>query len=141
MKIELVQAKESDRKYLFDLRLQTMVAHLERSGQFLSDQEHEVRVDYRYDCSNIVHLEGKVIGMLKYASSDEKVNVMQIQIAPEFQNKGYGRLIMEHVIELAKPKPVSLWVLKENPAYKLYLDLGFIVVGENKFEYHLQTRQ
>ncbi len=78
-----------------------------------------------------------VIGALKYLNDAKKVEVQQIQIHPNFQNKGYGRGVMQYVINSAHPKIVELTVLKENPALKLYKRLGFIIVGE----YHMQIKQ
>lgn len=138
MDIQLVPATETDKDFLLQLRLQTMAEHLEVSGQFLSLEEHAARVAYEYQHSHIIKIESKIIGMLKYKHDDNCVDIMQLQIAPEHQRKGYGRRVMNKLISDANGKVVSLKVLKANPAFRLYLDLGFFVVGEDEYEYHLQ---
>ncbi|MCS6120036.1 GNAT family N-acetyltransferase [Shewanella baltica] len=140
MKFEFQQATKSDRDYLLALRKLTMVEHLERSGQFLSDKEHEIRLDDKYHCSYLVHYKNTLVGTLKYESTELEVEIMQVQIYPDHQNKGYGRGVIQQVLNSAQSKIVSLTVLKDNPALKLYLRLGFKIVGEDMYEYHMQIK-
>jgi len=140
MSFEFIQATEKDRAYLLNLRKLTMIEHFEKSGLFLSDEEHEFRLNDAYDCSYLIKYVNESIGTLKYRANDEKVEIMQIQIHPVFQGKGFGRRILEQVIENSKPKLVELTVLKENPALKLYERLGFYITGEDQFEYFMQTK-
>lgn len=140
MKLKLVRATPADREFLITLRKKTMVAHLENSGLFLSKKQHAQRVDDQFERAFVMHLEHQRIGVLKYTISEDVVTIMQIQITPEFQNRGYGGRVVKHVIDSVKPKPVCLRVLKVNPAYALYRRLGFHLVNEDKLEYHLQTQ-
>ncbi|MBU1438527.1 MAG: GNAT family N-acetyltransferase [Gammaproteobacteria bacterium] len=140
MEFEFQQAKKSDRDYLLALRKLTMVEHLERSGQFLTDIEHEIRLDDKYHCSYLVHYKNTLVGTLKYKSTELEVEIMQVQIHPDHQNKGYGRGIIQQILNSAQSKTVSLTVLKDNPALQLYLRLGFKIVGEDMYEYHMQIK-
>jgi ribosomal protein S18 acetylase RimI-like enzyme len=139
MEFELEQATQYDRQYLLTLRKLTMVEHLEKSGQFLSDEEHEIRLDDKYYCSYLVRKNGILIGTLKYEYSEFGVEIMQIQIHPDHQKKGYGQGIIQQILNEAQSKTVSLIVLKDNPALQLYSRFGFIVIGEDEYEYHMQT--
>ncbi len=56
MSIELVQATEDDRSYLLNLRKITMVKHLEKAGLYLSESEHQLRLNDSYECSHLVIL-------------------------------------------------------------------------------------
>ncbi len=49
MVFKFIQATTEDRSYLLELRKVTMVERLEKSGQFLSEEQHETRVDDDYD--------------------------------------------------------------------------------------------
>ena len=55
-----------------------------------------------------------------------------IAVLPGHQNRGLGLLLMQALIEQARPKVPALMlsVRKENPAVRLYERLGFIVVQE-----------
>ncbi len=141
MRFLFQKATDNDRDYLLSLRKLTMVEHLERAGKFLSDTEHTARVNDHYHCAYLVLAEGNVIGTLKYQSGESDVKIMQLQIHPDYQNKGYGRGVIQQVLNEAKPKTVSLTVLKGNPAMGLYLRLGFCVIGEDDYEYHMRFTQ
>jgi ribosomal protein S18 acetylase RimI-like enzyme len=139
MNIEFVQATEADRDYLIELRKLTIIEHLEKSGQFLSDDEHERRVDDRYECSHLIYLLNQRIGLLKYEIDTEVVHIMQLQISPQCQGQGIGGEILHRVIEKAGSRRIVLSVLKDNPALRLYLNLGFMIYSEDHYEYHLQA--
>jgi len=67
--------------------------------------------------------------------------VVQIQIAPDFQRQGLGEQALQTILDAADTQglPVSLAVLKANPAKRLYDRLGFAVVSETDIEF-LMTR-
>ncbi|AQS36908.1 acetyltransferase (GNAT) family protein [Shewanella psychrophila] len=139
MSFEFILATQDDRAYLLNLRKLTMVEHLENSGQFLSEKEHELRLDDGYTCSHLIVFYGETIGTLKYREDDGKVEIMQIQIHPSLQGQGLGKKVVQQVLTKADNRAVELTVLKGNPALKLYQRLGFIITGEDEFEYHMQA--
>lgn len=141
MEYELVHATDSDREFLLNLRMQTMAKHMEASGLYLSKSDHLERVNYRYNCFYLVKQFGKTIGCLKYESAQNTLNIVQIQISPEFQNKGHGYRLLKHIIDNSASKTISLTVLKVNPAYHLYTRLGFTTVGKDEHEYHMQLNR
>ena len=141
MHFKLLSATESDKTYLLKLRKLTMVEHFEKVGLFLSDEEHLFRLSDDYQCSYIIIHNEVRIGMLKYQELDDKFEIMQIQISPEFQGQGFGRKIVQQVLELSKAKNVELTVLKENPALMLYKRLGFEIIGEDQYEFHMRTNK
>ncbi len=141
MKFEFVLATEKDKAYLFDLRKLTMVEHLEKSGQFLSDEEHESRLNDAYECSYLLTHLNDLIGMIKYRKYEDTVEIIQIQIHPLFQGQGFGRKVIEQVLADSKPRHIELSVLKENPALELYKRLGFYITSEDQYEYFMQTKQ
>ena len=136
--IKLVKAKIDDKDFLFDLRKQTMVEHLEKSGLFLSDHDHRKRVDKSFENSFVVLCQEHQVGLVKYEENEAMLEVLQIQILPEFQNKGIGKQVLQYLFE--KEKIIQLKVLKDNPAKNLYARLGFITVGEDEHEYHMEKK-
>ncbi|MFS1421872.1 MULTISPECIES: GNAT family N-acetyltransferase [unclassified Shewanella] len=140
MRFEFIQALEKDKPYLLDLRKLTMVEHLENSGQFLSDDEHEFRLNDAYGCSNLIIHNSELIGTLKYREFEDRIEIMQLQIHPNFQGKGLGRQVVEQVLTEAKFKFVELTVLKDNPAFRLYQRLGFSITGHDQYEYFMRTK-
>lgn len=133
----IVKAASSDIPYLLSIREQTMSEHLSRAGRDLTTEEHMQRVLYRFEYAHIIEHEGVRIGALKYDAAGAPVHILQLQIAPPFQNRGYGTQILKQLIATHQDVGVSLSVLKENPALQLYLRLGFQQVDEDILEYHL----
>jgi ribosomal protein S18 acetylase RimI-like enzyme len=66
--------------------------------------------------------------------------LIQIQIDPRYQGKGLGKKILKDLINEAiyEGKSISLHVLKTNKAQKLYLSLGFEIIGEDEHSYHMK---
>ncbi|WP_414830444.1 N-acetyltransferase family protein [Alteromonas sp. H39] len=137
MSFSFIQATPSDIPYLLTVREQTMSEHLQRAGRNLSSEEHMQRVLYRYELAHIIERDGVKIGALKYNASTVPVHVLQLQIAPPFQSRGYGTQILRQLITTYPDAGVSLSLLKDNPALQLYLRLGFHKVDEDALAYHL----
>ncbi|AZZ96161.1 GNAT family N-acetyltransferase [Pseudoalteromonas sp. R3] len=135
MEIELKQASNADKPFLLQLRLQTMVEHLEQAGIFLSDEAHLCRLEEDYACSHLLIIDKMVVGTLKFRLVNEQVDIMQLQIAPEFQKQGLGRSTLKYLFEQYPNNPFILTVLKHNPARRLYLSLGFKTYDEDEYEY------
>lgn len=134
--IAITKAKIEDEDFLFDLRKQTMVAHLERSGIFLSDEEHRLRVAKNYTDAFIIWYIQERVGLLKYIENEKAIEVLQFQVLPNYQGNGIGKQVLEQLIE--QQKVIRLKVLKENPAKNLYQRMGFLTVNEDDYEYHME---
>ena len=76
------------------------------------------------------------IGFVKFETTERELELIQIQIEPKFQNKGFGTNIIKKLIDVEKGKTIKLSVLKTNPAVQLYERLGFKTINED--EYHMQ---
>ena len=126
-------ATEADFPFLLDLRRKTMSEHLRLSGVEPSEREHAERVLARFECAEIIMLRGNPIGLLKVARDDKSWNLIQIQLAPEQQHKGFGTSILRALLDDAVQSraSVKLSVLKANPARRLYERLGFRVLNES----------
>ena len=139
MSFEFRQATESDKSYFLGLRKSTMLEHLEREGIILSEEDHLERVNHEYGHSFIVLFNNELVGVLKYLSTVSEVELIQIQIEPQHQGKGYGSGIIQKILNDEKGKIVRLKVLKNSPAVKFYKRLGFKIVGEDNLEYHMKN--
>jgi ribosomal protein S18 acetylase RimI-like enzyme len=134
--MEFILATESDLPYLLDLRKLTMTEHLQRAGRYLDDEQHIHRIKLDYDCAHVIHYQNCTIGMLKFRKEGDQVDIMQLQIHPDYQDKGLGRKVLEQVMKDANVARLS--VLKDNPAIHLYHRLGFKIVSEDADEFYLR---
>ena len=142
MSFKLIRATEADKAYLLTLRKLTMVEHLEKAGLYLSDDEHALRLNDNYECSYLIIYSGERAGTLKYRELTNEIEIMQLQILPEFQGKGLGNKVMERVLGWSKErhKKIELAVLKANPAKLLYERLGFAVTREDDYEFYMELK-
>ncbi|WP_160114776.1 N-acetyltransferase [Aquimarina sp. AU474] len=139
IKIKLIKAKDKDKKFLFDLRIKTMVEHLENAGIYLSNDEHRSRVDKGFDASYIIMQSDQRVGLLKCFENEKAFEIAQLQILPEFQGKGIGREVISQLIIKAEAvkKTLTLKVLKKNPARHLYERIGFTIIAQDRYEYDM----
>lgn len=76
-----------------------------------------------YDLNNMI------IGYIGTRELDDSVEILNFAIIPDYQNQGYGSLLMEEIIEHARKldkKNIILEVRKSNTiARRFYLSFGF----------------
>lgn len=136
-------ATEADVPFLLELRRQTMSVHLRASGIEPSESERRARVLASFDCAEIILLAGTSVGLLKVVRNPDNWDLVQIQILPEKQGRGFGSTILQKLLDdaVAAHVCVGLSVLKANPARQLYERLGFRIVGENDHAYEMEFRK
>lgn len=82
----------------------------------------------------------KLVGLCSASFQDDGVTIYGIGISPEFQGKGYGREMLNLLLEriLAEnPGEISLEVSSTNAtAYQLYLTNGFHVKAQYDYYYY-----
>lgn len=80
----------------------------------------------------IICQEGVRIGRMMTAIQNESIHLIDISLLPHFRGKGYGtKLLKQLQSNAAKQKlSVTLQVLQENPAQRLYERCGFEVTEE-----------
>ena len=132
-KIRYRKALQTDMKYLLWLREVTMTEHLLNSKIEINKKNHLERINYEYENAKIILFNEQTIGLLKTREYQNKLEIIQIQIEPIHQKKGFGQKIINAIIEESTKKKLkaTLSVLKESKAQELYKRLGFKVFEEN----------
>jgi ribosomal protein S18 acetylase RimI-like enzyme len=90
-------------------------------------------------CNN--KIETQAIGYLEIEEKNHSFEIINILIHKDFQNQGFGKLILEKIIEQSeqKSKGIELQVLKNNPkAKRFYENAGFQVYYETEFEFKMK---
>ena len=131
--------KKEDIDFLLLLRKKSMNVHLKKAGIDMDNDEHLARVEEFYLDSHIILSNRKPIGLLKLGVMTQSLHIRQFQILPEYQGKGIGTLVLNVVKKRALQLclPITLNVLRENPARALYLRHGFQIKNKNKLEYQM----
>ena len=95
-----------------------------------------LRVGY---CCWVMELEGTVAGYGIMSLVVGEAHLLNICIAPEWQRQGYGRLLLEHFMELARERGAGQMFLEVRlsnvAALTLYREGGFNEVGMRKNYY------
>jgi ribosomal protein S18 acetylase RimI-like enzyme len=80
-------------------------------------------------------LAGEIKG---YGNIDDRTPEFAISLIKEYRNQGIGTALMKKMIEYLKEnryKQASLSVAKDNYAVRLYKNLGFKIIAENKEDF------
>jgi GNAT superfamily N-acetyltransferase len=137
----LRSAQEEDFEFLVKLDVLAMREYVERAWGFSYQRQRAyIRESFVPEISRIIVVEGQPAGYLYVNETTESVKVVDLKLMPAFQGRGIGRAILAAEIAAAAAKglPLTLSVLKVNPARQLYERLGFRVFGENETDLWLR---
>ena len=128
-------ATVDDIDFIYDLRVKTMKPFFDGT---LGGNEAKVREKAADELTNaeIVMIGQKRVGVIKVIPRADELHFHQMQILPEHQKGGIGAELVRRVIirsEISN-KPITLFVMKNTPAKRLYEQFGFSVT--NDFEYN-----
>lgn len=95
-----------------------------------------------YDCSGL-QLGPVLIGYVIQSQAAGESHLLNLCIAPEWQGSGYGTLLLDHAIRLAKAQSCHCMFLEVRPSnpvgISLYQRKGFSIVGERRDYYRTDS--
>lgn len=87
---------------------------------------------------------GKMLGYFVAMDVVDELHLLKIAVAQEYQGKGYGRLLMDRVIGLARELKMDSMLLEVRPsnesAVAMYRNTGFKTIGVRK-GYYVDTKE
>jgi ribosomal protein S18 acetylase RimI-like enzyme len=88
----------------------------------------------------IIIYDGADVGWVQSSIQDNALYLEQIFIDAAFQRRGIGTEIIRGLIDQAAQAglPVTLGVVKTNPARNLYQRLGFLITHENDRKFYMR---
>lgn len=89
------------------------------------------------DGAYIITFGGQDIGFYNGCMEDDKYEIGNICIIPEYQNRGIGTSILKDVLVNNSDKEICIQYFKQNPVGRLYERLGFKLVGETACYYQM----
>ena len=142
MKVALRAARPVDYGFARQLYAMTMRDPIERAfgwdeyRQDLSFARQYVQSEVR-----IITLNGRDIGWHQTRSVGPTLHLFQFYIAPAWQNRGIGSLVLKRLLARAERhgKDVALSVMRENPACRLYERHGFHATHEDRYKVYMRT--
>lgn len=116
--------------------------------EIIKNEELQVYIknfgDYKDDYCFVAEYDNKIVGtcwtriMNDYGHIDNDTPSFAISLYEEYRGKGIGTKLMKSMLKLLKEKgykKTSLSVQKNNYAVKMYKNVGFKIIDENKEEY------
>ncbi len=144
LQFNLRPASSSDFDFLRQLHRLTLKPYVEQVwGWDEAQQEKLLRDRFDPEKLKIIQQNGNDIGLLQVELKPEETFLGNILLLPDVQGRGLGGKIVESVIGQANQagQPVTLTVLKPNPAKKLYERLGFIVTSEDEVRFFMKRER
>ena len=138
-------AEEGDREFCYQLNRSTMKPYIEATWGPWNDQQQRALFGEKWwtpgklNHTRIVEIHGQPAGLLIALPRGGEHYLAEIQIHPDHQGRGIGSDLVRRIIREAHPAPVTLQVLKTNPAARrLYKRLGFTVTGQSGTHYFMR---
>ena len=150
--VEIIEAGEADQDFLYAVYASTRAYEVNtfgwdaaRADAFLKMQFTMRTRSYAMQMPDVatyvVRVDGEAAGCTIVNRSENEISLIDIAVLPAFRGKGIASSVIRKLQNesAASRKPVSLSVEKNNPnAYRLYLSLSFVVVGETDLSYAMQ---
>lgn len=135
-------ATSDDDEFLWQLLKATMRDYVDQVWGWDETWQHDYfRETFDPGENQIVVLLGQDIGVIAAKKTETAVFLLRIYILPEYQGRGIGTQLLESVKTKAfrEGLPVTLRVLKVNPARNWYERLGFVVTEERETHYCMKA--
>jgi ribosomal protein S18 acetylase RimI-like enzyme len=150
--ITLRPATEQDEPFLYNLYTLSRVEEFAMTGIGESHFDLLMRMQYSarktaYESNypearrNIVIADGTDAGQIWLLSDQTQFRVIDVVIAPEFQNQGIGAFLVNDLIAQAKEAaiPLRCSVATNNPgSLRFHRRLGFRIVSSDEAYYHME---
>lgn len=137
-RIRLRPGELEDREYLWRLHCATMQDYVDKTWGW-DEGRQRAMFDQGFDPSSlrIVEEDGRAVGYISVQRHSDEIFLAGIEIEPEQQNQGIAAYLIGQLFEKSDSLqvPVTLQVLKVNPARSLYERLGFQCTGETPTHY------
>ena len=107
-------------------------------GEWTAEQ---VRGELDGSVTSVVQVDGVDAGRLRVVRHDSLVEIAGLQLLPDQQSRGVGRVVVSGVVAQARADglPVELGVEKDNPRARAFWErCGFRYVGEDDSEHRLR---
>ncbi len=138
LRIRLRPGTPEDREYLWLLHRDTMRDYVDKTWGW-DETWQRAKFDEDFDplSFSIIQKDGDAVGYMAVRRSRDEIFLAAIEIEPKQQNQGVATQLITELFEEsdASRLPMTLRVLKVNPARRLYERLRFRCAGETSMHY------
>jgi ribosomal protein S18 acetylase RimI-like enzyme len=150
MNYQLIISTEENSEFFMELfgEIKSSELHLDTWPEQLRHQlirmqfqafEKSIQSEFPESIDFLILYHSEKAGRLQLNKTGNGIRIINISLLPVFQNKGIGFEIINDILNEANLKkiPVNLEVDKINPAFNLYIKLGFKIINENEIKYSM----
>jgi ribosomal protein S18 acetylase RimI-like enzyme len=140
--VKLRPATPQDAEFIFQTLKATMREYVDQTWNWDEEWQRSY-FEMRFDPAKnqIIVLDDRDIGVISVERKKDEFRLSTIYILPDYQGQGIGTQLINALLAAAfrDGLPVSLRVLKVNPAKRLYERLGYVVVEETESHYCMKA--
>ncbi len=127
MGLELINATEADKSYIWDLYVSAMKSYVEKIWGWDNDwQLNDFNNQYFILNTSLILVDGEKAGYVQHSFNKKYIYISMILLELSFQRKGFGADVLEIIQRLQPEKPLRLRCFHLNDrALKFYLSNGF----------------
>ena len=131
MNFRLRSAERSDLDFIWRLRVATMKEAISHSYGWTEETQRGYAAESLR--GEIVLIDKRPVGVLSLADWTNELHIVWVAVLPEMQRQGLGSALIEYCQRqaLEAGKPLTLQVLRDSPAVRLYERHGFRIYDEN----------
>jgi ribosomal protein S18 acetylase RimI-like enzyme len=136
--ISLRDATDEDYAFLYRLHREALKDYIDQTWGWNEDwQAAYFRENFDLTGKSIIQQGGQNIGCIAVLDEGQHIFLSYIALVPSHQRMGIGTRLIEKVLQQGREmqKPVTLKVLKTNPAWALYSRLGFSITRTSDTHY------
>ncbi|MBU8546592.1 MULTISPECIES: GNAT family N-acetyltransferase [Roseomonadaceae] len=132
-------ATGADFEALLDLSIRVMRPHLERVGRW-DPARRRARMEAAFAGGGMLVIEdgGQPIGCIGLEPGAEAVDLHSLYLEPDRQGRGLGAAILVQALARHPGQTFRIEVLKDSPARRFWERQGFVLVGEQPFDWVME---
>ncbi len=138
---ELRNITENDYDFIYQVKKDAYKKYVEVCfGSWDEEQQKEYFkkfIETYKEGAFIITFDGKDIGFYNGCEEEDKYEIGNICIIPDYQNRGLGTHILKDILAVNADKEIAIQYFKQNPVGRLYERLGFKHIGETQFHYQM----
>ena len=138
----LEPASKDDMEFVFNLKKTTLKRYIEAIWGWDDAFQYRLLQDEFNPADNqLIMVNGIKAGILELIINEDRCEIVEIELLPEFQGMGIGTRLIQRIIEEHKAigRMIHLGCFKENlAAFTLYKRLGFQFYKETETHYLLK---
>jgi len=129
-------ATGADFEALLDLSVRVMRPHLERVGRWdPALRRARMEAAFAGGGMQVIEDQGQPIGCIGLEPGAKSVTLHSLYLEPERQGRGLGAAIVAQALALHPGRAFAIEVLKQSPARRFWERQGFVLVGEQPYDW------